>query len=116
MRHIQPRGELEGLRHRFPRVCVLVQGSLGAREGEPGARALGILRDQLLAEGELAGQVVVEALPRHLDLEPLGFRRTGRVLLGERQDRKSTRLNSSHGYISYAVFCLKKKKKTQNDR
>src|SRR2546422_3373369 len=28
-------------------------------------------------------------------------------------DRKSTRLNSSHGYISYAVFCLKKKKKTQ---
>src|SRR2546422_7583606 len=27
-------------------------------------------------------------------------------------DRKSTRLNSSHGYISYAVFCLKKKKKT----
>src|SRR5687768_17653243 len=28
----------------------------------------------------------------------------------EPQDRKSTRLNSSHGYISYAVFCLKKKK------
>src|SRR2546422_11744108 len=34
---------------------------------------------------------------------------TSRVL---RSDRKSTRLNSSHGYISYAVFCLKKKKKT----
>src|SRR3989449_4378415 len=30
---------------------------------------------------------------------------------GVRRDRKSTRLNSSHGYISYAVFCLKKKKK-----
>src|SRR5687768_18613697 len=29
-------------------------------------------------------------------------------------DRKSTRLNSSHGYISYAVFCLKKKNKTKN--
>src|SRR2546422_4448514 len=29
----------------------------------------------------------------------------------ESRDRKSTRLNSSHGYISYAVFCLKKKKK-----
>src|SRR2546422_4790068 len=28
------------------------------------------------------------------------------------RDRKSTRLNSSHGYISYAVFCLKKKKHT----
>src|SRR3989449_2494624 len=31
-------------------------------------------------------------------------------------DRKSTRLNSSHGYISYAVFCLKKKKKNQENR
>src|SRR2546422_4383688 len=30
-----------------------------------------------------------------------------------RPDRKSTRLNSSHGYISYAVFCLKKKKNNQ---
>src|SRR2546422_5165690 len=29
---------------------------------------------------------------------------------GQAGDRKSTRLNSSHGYISYAVFCLKKKK------
>src|SRR2546427_8527956 len=40
----------------------------------------------------------------------------GRRLAGEqerprRQDRKSTRLNSSHSQISYAVFCLKKKKK-----
>src|SRR5687768_17983019 len=31
------------------------------------------------------------------------------------RDRKSTRLNSSHGYISYAVFCLKKKKKKKNE-
>src|SRR2546422_6033967 len=31
------------------------------------------------------------------------------------QDRKSTRLNSSHGYISYAVFCLKKKKQDKED-
>src|SRR2546429_6073409 len=30
------------------------------------------------------------------------------------RDRKSTRLNSSHGYISYAVFCLKKKKKNKD--
>src|SRR2546427_4943891 len=32
------------------------------------------------------------------------------------KDRKSTRLNSSHSQISYAVFCLKKKKKTQKTR
>src|SRR2546422_6111515 len=31
---------------------------------------------------------------------------------GRDGDRKSTRLNSSHGYISYAVFCLKKKKES----
>src|SRR2546429_1475875 len=37
--------------------------------------------------------------------------RLGRVASVD-QDRKSTRLNSSHGYISYAVFCLKKKKNT----
>src|SRR2546429_6606848 len=34
----------------------------------------------------------------------------GRETGVQRRDRKSTRLNSSHGYISYAVFCLKKKK------
>src|SRR5688572_31817689 len=33
-----------------------------------------------------------------------------------RADRKSTRLNSSHSQISYAVFCLKKKNKNQNER
>src|SRR2546429_2444702 len=33
-----------------------------------------------------------------------------------RVDRKSTRLNSSHGYISYAVFCLKKKKTRTSPR
>src|SRR3712207_7634454 len=36
-------------------------------------------------------------------------RRDPRPLVGDRQDRKSTRLNSSHANISYAVFCLKKK-------
>src|SRR5687768_16524124 len=47
------------------------------------------------------------------------LRRNSRQLLLVRRatnacvsDRKSTRLNSSHGYISYAVFCLKKKKKS----
>src|SRR2546426_8739845 len=36
----------------------------------------------------------------------------GLAVLGEAGDRKSTRLNSSHLVISYAVFCLKKKKRT----
>src|SRR5205809_186409 len=33
--------------------------------------------------------------------------------IGPEIDRKSTRLNSSHGYISYAVFCLKKKRQVE---
>src|SRR2546422_1489529 len=37
------------------------------------------------------------------------------VASGQGGDRKSTRLNSSHGYISYAVFCLKKKKNTASE-
>src|SRR2546422_1859446 len=39
--------------------------------------------------------------------------RVERLLTEAGEDRKSTRLNSSHGYISYAVFCLKKKKKKE---
>src|SRR2546422_1943073 len=42
----------------------------------------------------------------------------GHPIVGDKLygDRKSTRLNSSHGYISYAVFCLKKKKMKLNAR
>src|SRR3989449_8537877 len=39
-----------------------------------------------------------------------------RALARGKRDRKSTRLNSSHGYISYAVFCLKKKKKKKTQK
>src|SRR2546422_6692782 len=47
----------------------------------------------------------------HFDLDdaPPKAARTPPPLPGPAPDRKSTRLNSSHGYISYAVFCLKKK-------
>src|SRR2546429_1131449 len=41
-----------------------------------------------------------------------GLRSIGNYVYRAEADRKSTRLNSSHGYISYAVFCLKKKKTT----
>src|SRR5205809_3369308 len=57
--------------------------------------------------------VPLRAPHRARELVPRGRGlRAGRVPLASRLgDRKSTRLNSSHGYISYAVFCLKKKKK-----
>src|SRR5690606_27126803 len=50
--------------------------------------------------------------PRKERIEPLGAVKgndPGQALLGAAPDRKSTRLNSSHVKISYAVFCLKKK-------
>src|SRR3712207_7537244 len=50
-------------------------------------------------------------LSRLLDREPgVAKPRQGRVEAVGSEDRKSTRLNSSHANISYAVFCLKKKK------
>src|SRR3989475_1758208 len=48
--------------------------------------------------------------------EPLRGGATDDELATPRRDRKSTRLNSSHSQISYAVFCLKKKKKNQHER
>src|SRR2546429_4749005 len=50
--------------------------------------------------------------PAHL---PLMARVCQASVQSREGDRKSTRLNSSHGYISYAVFCLKKKKKKNNE-
>src|SRR5947209_16582126 len=54
--------------------------------------------------------------PVQLPITPLSWTGMPEFNLGYRfaQDRKSTRLNSSHANISYAVFCLKKKKKTKN--
>src|SRR5690349_23031137 len=46
-------------------------------------------------------------------LAAAGTNQAVRISLASRGDRKSTRLNSSHVEISYAVFCLKKKKKTR---
>src|SRR2546429_3199720 len=63
--------------------------------------------------------ITAHRTPRSASPRPSGFpaaptpRETalGQTSTPSRRDRKSTRLNSSHGYISYAVFCLKKKKK-----
>src|SRR5258708_20458725 len=47
--------------------------------------------------------------PRHNEIENHEVRLVAQGLLNKPEDRKSTRLNSSHQIISYAVFCLKKK-------
>src|SRR2546422_4094307 len=73
-------------------------------------------RDERRVERDVVGAVVAIAA-RAFGVDAADVRGIGREDLGEiaaqrkyTLDRKSTRLNSSHGYISYAVFCLKKKK------
>src|SRR3989449_7192754 len=61
-------------------------------------------------DGAHVRKVFVDVLAQLVGLERLG--NAGESAHVGEQDRKSTRLNSSHGYISYAVFCLKKKKKS----
>src|SRR5258707_8030207 len=74
------------------------------------------------SDGRLRERLVTEGPARHRVGDPQGLvaeagRRTGERTgvddqLRQQEDRKSTRLNSSHANISYAVFCLKKKKET----
>src|SRR3712207_8550820 len=57
----------------------------------------------------LAGKLETVDLPQRLAIPPGDPRAVGEHAV-DAEDRKSTRLNSSHANISYAVFCLKKKK------
>src|SRR2546422_3522034 len=73
----------------FPYTTLFRSASLGF------AAAAGMVRPELAL---LPTFVLTDSLLRIRPFSKIGV------------DRKSTRLNSSHGYISYAVFCLKKKK------
>src|SRR3989449_7149043 len=79
----------------------------GAGEGEIGGRRG--LRAQMIET--VRGWI--DAAERVVALTGAGISTDSGIPDFRGPDRKSTRLNSSHGYISYAVFCLKKKKKTQ---
>src|SRR5437762_8745679 len=67
------------------------------------------------SRGEARAIAIRTASSQHLSesVRDRRFRDRAGVRLGVWGDRKSTRLNSSHRCISYAVFCLKKKKKTK---
>src|SRR2546427_7529832 len=81
-------------------------------------RAVALRRLQAARVGEAAHGVLPPA--RERSLRPHARPAHGaHGVRGERialEDRKSTRLNSSHSQISYAVFCLKKKKKTKQKK
>src|SRR2546422_6293625 len=84
---------------RSPRAEQLVGLGRGLDEGRGAERPRHRLGDAA-AGADLHALQVGQGLDRPLGIEHLAWP----------VDRKSTRLNSSHGYISYAVFCLKKKK------
>src|SRR2546429_7215743 len=96
-------GKINVLRRRCTQI-VAAQGDEGAL-----ARKQGVDFSLCLRQVRMGGKELLPAAVGLLQLfegikgvEGKRFARSG-------QDRKSTRLNSSHGYISYAVFCLKKK-------
>src|SRR3712207_8140615 len=82
----------------FPYTTLFRSGDAAARA--VGSEALGLLAQDRL-DGFKGGRHVEEGLDLVLGQE-------------QGQDRKSTRLNSSHANISYAVFCLKKKQNRQS--
>src|SRR2546422_6895828 len=75
------------------------------RSGRSVPAGLRLLIDSTVPEGRgVASSAALEAAASSTAV-------IGLPQLAATTDRKSTRLNSSHGYISYAVFCLKKKKR-----
>src|SRR5690625_5739194 len=87
-----------------------------------GARVLLLLGDSVTTDHISPAGAIQPDSPAGLYLQEKGVRpaefnsygsRRGNHEVMMRGDRKSTRLNSSHVAISYAVFCLKKKKKTK---
>src|SRR5687768_17836598 len=104
------------------RAQTLMREQFGHADFQPGQwepmRALLAGRDAIVVMPTGSGKSLIYQLPA-LMLEGLTVVVTPLIALMKDQqdklnacgveDRKSTRLNSSHGYISYAVFCLKKK-------
>src|SRR2546429_2045597 len=110
----------DDLRHRFLAHDHHEEGKQHAREGDPQRRARERGRHLRNRGGQGEGEYHQADPDQHgrrnvdegLDV-PAHEQAVDQTVQHPGEDRKSTRLNSSHGYISYAVFCLKKKKKIQ---
>src|SRR5688572_31115013 len=90
----------------FPYTTLFRSG----RVAEDAAQGSAVARDDRLAEGHVLEELVGDHRSGVLEVQ-VGHEPGGGGRDVAREDRKSTRLNSSHSQISYAVFCLKKKKK-----
>src|SRR5690349_24254486 len=96
-----PRGE-----HAVELGVALVDAGVHAA-AQPGVAVLEAVDQRLRAQPGPAVAQVLE--PQRLERDPVGVAVEREGLHDAARDRKSTRLNSSHVEISYAVFCLKKK-------
>src|SRR5690348_17665561 len=76
--------------------------------------AIGLVHARGDAIGAIDGLALIECETNAIQVDVERRRLIRRDIADVRQDRKSTRLNSSHPSISYAVFCLKKKTHTTN--
>src|SRR5256885_4611705 len=93
--------------------------NVGRDQANAFERGFGEMEEPIWADLHARGELVMATLSR-LDISTAGRDGAVQYLVVAifatdqgHQDRKSTRLNSSHLVISYAVFCLKKKKKEQ---
>src|SRR2546422_2438842 len=110
--------QVEGLLDRILYTAGVAAGFGVRRDSQKpvdsGRGPLGGLADRLQIGLEVVVATLVDLLPGQLGIPADDKERVVQFMRDPAQkgDRKSTRLNSSHGYISYAVFCLKKKKRT----
>src|SRR5216684_5731333 len=121
-------GETGGDRRRQRAAGTMAVARLNTRRGKSGAGAaldqkIGAFRSAAVTAldqhraGTQRKQLLRLVIHRLFIARLILTGKSGRLWqVGCDQDRKSTRLNSSHGYISYAVFCLKKKKNESDYR
>src|SRR5256886_13173017 len=96
------------------RSTPLVSGSLSQRLREMLGKPQDVLEAIVQRYGRDTHDVRVAPVAHHAALAQPGENTLAASgVAGDAEDRKSTRLNSSHSQISYAVFCLKKKSETQ---
>src|SRR5947207_8921527 len=98
------------LRHRPPPNSTLFPYTTLFRSRLPGGRETRNVKS-FSFEYSMKPDTAPFKLARVTSIERAGETETFDLQVDEHQDRKSTRLNSSHTVISYAVFCLKKKKR-----
>src|SRR2546427_8872432 len=96
---------------RPPRSTLFPYTTLFRSEVQAEARSAGVLVKHLYRLQRIFGEVLIDEIEFLQDV--VGYRDDVAAhlvrVIKVQQDRKSTRLNSSHSQISYAVFCLKKK-------